>query len=61
MQNIKNILKDAWDNKQSYPKTFEALKAAGAQSYNRVDMEKRTVTYFNPDESEFSQEHVPQV
>lgn len=33
MKIVKNILKESKDNKWPYPKTFEALKAAGLQSY----------------------------
>ena len=130
MQNIKNILKEATLNHWPYPKTFEALKAAGLQRYEvqfankyravffgtggtfvedtlegykslkagdkfspeglkdavikhatkrthyldflidaaengashyKVDMKKRTVTYFNPSETESYEETVPQV
>jgi uncharacterized protein YbcV (DUF1398 family) len=61
---FKEKIKDAVINhviKQTHYLDFLNDIAMYGTSHYKVNMEKRTVTYFNPAESEFYEEHVPKI
>lgn len=57
-EGIKNAIIKHMQEKNSYLNFLTEIAAQGASHYT-VDITKRTVTYFNPDETQFHEENVP--